>query len=307
MNFLNKFFVIILIFLLIPAPVFAVLDIDMTVDSDIRKKYNPKKIEDDLLPQLPEKLKNDKPLSTNEEFIKNNIKPQTSKSNINSTNPTVNSTKTVQSKQTNNSLKEIPQPKSYGQSITLKKGTTFTVRSCEKIHDGMIAGRKVYFKLSKPIKTNNFYMPANTKFIGVIVDAHIPQFTGNGGLIVLKVDRVLINGKYQDIDAKIIKYNHKKVFFNNIKGKRTYIHNVSEKIKPGKRYFGKMMTQTKKFSKNKATWILTPITFACGVVGYTVNFVGSPIFAIFSYGKAISIPAESLFEIKLLEDTTLYN
>ena len=65
-------------------PAFAVLDIDASVDYEIRRKYNPNKIENDLLPNLPDKLKNDKPLQSTEDFTK----PYN--------NPTQTSTKTTQ-------------------------------------------------------------------------------------------------------------------------------------------------------------------------------------------------------------------
>ena len=38
---------------------------------------------------------------------------------------------------------------------------------------------------------------------------------------------------------------------------------------------------------------------------YSINLVGSPIFAIWAKGSRISIPAGSEFEIKLLEDVYL--
>ena len=62
MNCLNKIFIIFISVYYLCLPTFAAFDIDTSVDDEIRKKYNTKKIEEDLLPPLPDNLKNDVPL-----------------------------------------------------------------------------------------------------------------------------------------------------------------------------------------------------------------------------------------------------
>ena len=90
-------------------PAIAAFDIDTSVDDDIRKKYNTKKIEDDLLPPLPENLKQNKKVKSNEDFSK--------------------TTTTTTNKATLKEVKEVKNvPKSQGQQITIKRGTKFTVR-----------------------------------------------------------------------------------------------------------------------------------------------------------------------------------
>jgi len=290
MNFLNKLFITFISILYLCLPTFAAFDIDTSVDSEIRKKYNPKKIEQDLLPPLPDNLKNDIPLKSNENFSKSVAKP----SNSSTSNQTM-------------SLKEVKTFNANGQNITLKKGTKFTVRLTSGISDRLTAGTKIYFKLSKSIKTRYFLLPENTRFVGVITDSHTPQMSGNGGLIVIKVNRVTVNGKSQEINAKVTKANSKKIFFNNIKGKHTYWKGVANSIKPGKRFYDKMWATTKKLASDNVTVIFSPFTLITGVVVIGVNVIGSPLFAMFTKGGSISIPADSPFELKLLEDITIYN
>jgi len=290
MNFLNKLFITFISILYLCLPTFAAFDIDTSVDSEIRKKYNPKKIEQDLLPPLPDNLKNDIPLKSNENFSKSVAKP----SNSSTSNQTM-------------SLKEVKTFNANGQNITLKKGTKFTVRLTSGISDRLTAGTKIYFKFSKSIKTRYFLLPENTRFVGVITDSHTPQMSGNGGLIVIKVNRVTVNGKSQEINAKVTKANSKKIFFNNIKGKHTYWKGVANSIKPGKRFYDKMWATTKKLASDNVTVIFSPFTLITGVVVIGVNVIGSPLFAMFTKGGSISIPADSPFELKLLEDITIYN
>ena len=282
MNCLNKFFISFISIFYLCLPAFADFDIDTSVDDEIRKKYNTKKIEEDLLPPLPDNLKNDIPLKSNENFSKPVL----------STPP----------------LKEVKNvPQSKNQHLTLRKGTKFTVRLTSGISDKTSVGTKIYFRLSKPIKTRYFFLPANTRFVGVVTDSHTPQLSGNGGLIVIRVENVIINGNTQDINAKITKANYKNIYFNNIKGKRTYLKNVAKSTEPGRKFYGKMWAKTKKLAGDSVTVIFSPFTLITGVVVVGVNVIGSPVFALFSEGGSISIPANSPFELKLLEDTTIYN
>lgn len=293
MNFLNKSLITLIIFQLLCLPAFSAIDIDATVDYEIRRKYNPNKIEEDLLPPLPDKLKNDVKLTPSDNFgqaNKNTTQPKTSAS----TKPTT-------------SLKEAKVQKTNNQSITLKSGTKFTIRNTSTISDKMSIGAKVYFKLPKPIKTKYFYLPENTRFVGVITDVHSPQLTGNGGLIVIRIEKVVINGRTQEIAGKITKANYKKIFFNNIKGKRKYLTNTAKSIAPGKRFNDKMWKATKKLANEGVTFIFSPITLVSGLLVFGVNIIASPVIAIFSKGNSISIPADSAFQIKLTEDVTIYN
>ncbi|MDR1327935.1 MAG: hypothetical protein LBJ74_05970 [Heliobacteriaceae bacterium] len=171
-----------------------------------------------------------------------------------------------------------------------KKGTKFRVKSTGVISDTLKEGSRVYFKGKD-----------GTTFGAVVVNAHPPQFTGNGGLVVLMVETMGSSSAH----ARITKANHKKIFLNNIKGKRSYLKGVSDSTKPGRIFYDNMRRTTGVLAANKFTMILTPFTAAAGVLVYGVNMAGSPIFAVFSKGGQLSIPAGSEFEVKLLED--IYN
>ena len=288
MNFLNKFLISLITFQLLCLPAFCAIDIDATVDYEIRRKYNPNKIEEDLLPPLPDKLKNDVKLTPKDNFGQSNQK----------TSPKTTNT---------NTLKEAKIQHSQGQTITLKRGTKFTLRNTSAISDKMSVGAKVYFKLPKPIKPKYFYLPENTRFVGVITDVHTPQLTGNGGLIVIRIEKVIINGKTQEISGKITKANYKKIFFNNIKGKRKFWANLVLSITPGKNFNNKTWKVTKKLANDGITIIFSPFTMVGGLFVFGVNIMASPVIAIFSKGSSISLPADTAFQIKLTEDVTIYN
>ena len=276
-------------------PALAVLDIDASVDYEIRRKYNPNKIENDLLPSLPNKLKNDKPLQSSEDFTKHYEKPVTKTTTVQQ--PTKQQVITQQP----------PKYKSFGQTLALKRGTSFTIRNTSSISDRMTEGTKVYFKLPKPIKTKYFTLPENTRFVGVISDSHSPQLTGNGGLVVIRIEKVIINGRTQEVSGKVTKANYKRIYFNNIKGKRKYWSNLAKSIAPGKRFNDKMWKSTKKLADEGVTFIFSPFTLASGLIVFGANIVASPVIAIFSKGGSISIPADTAFRIKLTEDVTIYN
>ncbi len=295
MNFLNRLIISLITINMMCLPALAVLDIDASVDYEIRRKYNPNKIENDLLPSLPNKLKNDKPLQSSEDFTKPYEKPVTKTTTVQQ--PTKQQVITQQP----------PKYKSYGQTLALKRGTSFTIRNTSSISDRMTEGTKVYFKLPKPIKTKYFTLPENTRFVGVISDSHSPQLTGNGGLVVIRIEKVIINGRTQEVSGKVTKANYKRIYFNNIKGKRKYWSNLAKSIAPGKRFNDKMWKSTKKLASEGVTFIFSPFTLASGLIVFGVNIVASPVIAIFSKGGSISIPADTAFRIKLTEDVTIYN
>lgn len=189
----------------------------------------------------------------------------------------------------------------------IPKGKKFEVRLQQTVSSSTPVGTRISFVSRYPETSTYITIPANTVFKGRVVDSHPPQYTGNGGLIVIEVDQVIYNGRAYEIDAKISIANEKRIFFNNIKGKRTYLQSIPKSIKPGSRFFKKMWRKTKNLAKNEngVEIILTPFTLITGVVVYAVNFVASPVLAIFYKGKSITIPSGSLFTIQLREDAIL--
>ena len=129
--------------------------------------------------------------------------------------------------------------------------------------------------------------------------------TGNGGLVVLRIESVKFNGRTYSAHGKVTKANHKKIFLNNIKGKREYWKGVLNQIDKGEAFYQKTRSTSKKLADNPIGVIISPIPTIVGAVTYVVNFAGSPIFSIGHKGGRVSIPAGSEFEIKLQEDVYL--
>lgn len=299
MTYLNKFLCLILSILVFTAPVFA-LELDTSVDEEIRKHYNPSKLENDALPALPKVNP-----STNKQTLPAAPKtvPSSTSSAVPKTAPIVPPSKPQIG------VKKLPNsynPKTdKSLAIRIKKGTKFRVKSSASISDTTREGARLSFVTLKPVTQRYVTVPEGTVFKAVITDSHPPQATGNGGLIVLMVESMVFKGATRSVHAKITKANHKKIFVNNIKGERKYAKGIVESTKFGQRFYRKSMRGTAKLSQNPWTFILTPFTVVAGVVVYGVNIIGSPVFAMFSKGGHITIPAGSEFEIKLLEDVYL--
>ena len=284
-------FCLITVFLLFISSVFA-LELDTSVDDEIRRTYDPSKLEQ-TLPDLP--------------------KTAPSHASTNSSKPSQPSTppKTLpvvpEAKQ-QIGVKKFDNEYKYDKStaIRIKKGTKFRVKSNSVISDYLREGAKVSFSSIKPVTQRYITIPAGTKFTAVVEDSHQPQMSGNGGLIVLMVDSITVNGQTRSVHGKITKANMKKIFFNNMKGKRTYWKGVAAQIDKGENFYKKTRRTSSKLADNPVGILISPIPVLTGMVVYAVNFVGSPLFALWSKGGRISIPAGSEFEIKLLEDVYLY-
>ena len=284
-------FCLITVFLLFISSVFA-LELDTSVDDEIRRTYDPSKLEQ-TLPDLPK---------TAPSHASTNASKPSQPSTPPKTLPVVPEAKQQIG------VKKFDNEYKYDKStaIRIKKGTKFRVKSNSVISDYLREGTKVSFSSIKPVTQRYITIPAGTKFTAVVEDSHQPQMSGNGGLIVLMVDSITVNGQTRSVHGKITKANMKKIFFNNMKGKRTYWKGVANQIDKGENFYKKTRRTSSKLADNPVGILISPIPVLTGMVVYAVNFVGSPLFALWSKGGRISIPAGSEFEIKLLEDVYLY-
>lgn len=255
-------------------------DLDLTVDDDIRKNYNPSRLiqdvgieESETLPVLPEITKYEKP----------------------------NSQTYVLPKQNNISNS----PEKHKSNIKISKGKSFNVVSTSKISDWQTKGTSVKFKTTNDIADKMYTLPAGTIFYGEIVDSHPPQITCNGGLVVVKIHSVNYKGTQVPVQAYITRANGEKIFFNNIKGDRTYLKTTWKKGNWGRVIFNKMLSLTISLGNEGSTLLFSPFPFAYGTVCLGLNSLTSPICAFFSKGGHVSIPAGSAFRIKFMSDAYL--
>lgn len=293
-SYTKKIFSLFVATLLLSSHCFA-FELDTSVDEEIRKNYNPSALEQNL-PALPKTAPS---------------QSATTKTTVTTTNKTtlvVPKTQPVsQPSKPQLVIKKMDNDYKFDKStaIRIKKGTKFRVKSNCVISDYQREGTRVSFTSIKPVTQRYITINEGTRFNAVVEDSHLPQFTGNGGLIVLMVDGIVVNNSTKSVHAKITKANMKKVFLNNIKGKRGYIKGVSRQVDKGENFYKKTRRTSTKLADNPVGLIISPIPTVFGAVVYAVNLVGSPVFAIWAKGSRISIPAGSEFEIKLLEDVYL--
>lgn len=293
-SYTKKIFSLFVATLLFSSHCFA-FELDTSVDEEIRKNYNPSALEQNL-PALPKTAPSQSATT------------KTTVTTTNKTTPVVPKTQPVsQPSKPQLVIKKMDNDYKFDKStaIRIKKGTKFRVRSNCVISDYQREGTRVSFTSIKPVTQRYITINEGTRFNAVVEDSHLPQFTGNGGLIVLMVDGIVVNDSTKSVHAKITKANMKKVFLNNIKGKRGYIKGVSRQVDKGENFYKKTRRTSTKLADNPVGLIISPIPTVFGAVVYAVNLVGSPVFAIWAKGSRISIPAGSEFEIKLLEDVYL--
>lgn len=293
-SYTKKIFSLFVATLLFSSHCFA-FELDTSVDEEIRKNYNPSVLEQNL-PALPKTAPSQSATT------------KTTATSTNKTTPVVPKTQPVsQPSKPQLVIKKMDNDYKFDKStaIRIKKGTKFRVKSNCVISDYQREGTRVSFTSIKPVTQRYITINEGTRFNAVVEDSHLPQFTGNGGLIVLMVDGIVVNGSTKSVHAKITKANMKKVFLNNIKGKRGYIKGVSRQVDKGENFYKKTRRTSTKLADNPVGLIISPIPTVFGAVVYAVNLVGSPVFAIWAKGSRISIPAGSEFEIKLLEDVYL--
>lgn len=208
----------------------------------------------------------------------------------------------------NEEVYTVPQKKynATGKAYNIKKGTRVALSLNYAISDRSMKGSIVTFTSRNGFTTKEgAIIPAGTVFKGRIKDSHGPQLSGNGGLIELYIDEIYFNGVMSKISTKVSLANSKKVFLNNIKGKRRYWHNVSKALTPGRKFFGAMHNTAMVMWPVPVVNILSVVPMAIGTVVYTVNFAASPVIALFTKGSKLSLPAGTQFEIKLTQDCVI--
>lgn len=271
---MKNFLIFILVFNFLSAPIFA-LQLDTSVDDEIRRNYNPSKLEQNVgLPALPQNLNNTQSARINL------VQPHQCYTNFSSN----------------------------GQSyVLLKKGTKFRLKLVNGISDRSSRGIKLTFVSTYPVSTTYFTIPTGTVFYGYILKSHAPQFTGNGGLIAINVNSIILNNELQPISASVTEANSKMIFFNKIKGKRKYISSTFSSMKPGYRFLKKMLSLTGRLAADRSSIILTPFSLSVGILGLGGNILVSPALALFYKGNSVYLKDGSEIEAKLLQDVFVYN
>lgn len=276
-------------------------EFDTSIDDSIRKNYNPSKIDDDMsLPALPKVIIDDSKPSCN---VQKSFQSKDSNNSLiyknNNQNKRIN---------LNNSTQEMQQTISTeAYYAVIKKRKHFKVRCLNGISDTLKKGTRLTFVSKYPVSSTCYTIPAGTIFKGTVVNVHKPQLTSNGGLVIINIDSVVLNGNIHPVSAYVTKANSKHIFRNTIKGKRSYIHNMLASTKPGCHYFAKMMRLTANLATDGSSIFVSPFSFFVGCFALAGNVIVSPVIAVFRKGDSLQIPAGSAFEIKLSQDVYIYN
>ena len=191
-------------------------------------------------------------------------------------------------------------------SVKIPRGTKFKTVSKTGVSDSAVVGNKVVFSTTKPVTKRYVTIPANSIIRGKIVDSHLPQFGGNGGLIKIEIESITIDNALHYADGKVTKANGKKIFLNNIKGQRKYAKSVKTSISKSNKFFQKSMKETSKLASDNLTVLLSPFTFVGGVLIYAGRVAVSPLAGLKSKGGRISLPYDTVYELKLTKDLYLY-
>ncbi len=295
-NIVNLF--IIFCVLLLANLSFATDIFDLSVDDEIRRNYNPDKLNvDTALPPLPKIMNMEKPYHVNDSQVIQKNEPAKTNSEVLNSSVKYTSVRNYDAAQASYAM--------------MKKGRKIKLKTTCDITDRMKKGTRISLISTYPVSTTYFTIPGGTQFFGEIADVHRPQFTGNGGLIVIKITSVLFNNQFIPLNAEVKKItnnmNSKHIFLNDIKGKRKYVKNMIASTEPGTKFCKKMYKTTGKYwKKGGVHMLMTPVTAVTGTAVWAGNAIASPFVAIFTRGESVSIPRGSILEVKLTDNLYVY-
>lgn len=325
---LHLFTVWFLLFTLICAPVFAA-ELDTSVNDEIRKNYNPDKLEDDVkLPSLPKIITEEehatkavksqvqplKPVSSNTPIkaVKSVTPAQPVQQAKIQQSESFSATNTASQSQESEQLKQISAPMINSSSAkmsyaVLKSGTKLDLKLLTSVSDRTRHGTIVKLVSMYPVSTTYYTVPMGTVFYGRVEDSHHPQLLTNGGLIVIGINAMEIAGNKHQIDAIVTKVNSKHIYFNNIKGERRYFKSMRSSMKPGFHFLKKMMGVTGNLMTDGSSIVVAPFSLCAGVIAAGGNVLLSPALALFRKGAPIYVNNGSYVQIKLQEDVRIYS
>ena len=283
--YLKKISVFIIIAMLCGHAVHA-FDLDETVNDEIRKNYNDTKLIED----------------SGVNFNSYSDSADESLPDLPNITKTQSQSKSADVKSTQSSVpKTIPSIPYTGGNKKVAKGTSFAVVNTGAISDWQTIGATVKFKLKNQQSGKSYVIPSGTIFTGEIVESHQPQITCNGGLVAIRVYSMIYKGQTVPLSGYVIRAKDKKVFFNDIKGERTYLKTMWKKGNWGRSLFNRMLSLTVNLGSSNSTLVLSPFPIVYGTICLGANTLVSPITAFFSKGGHVSIPAGSNFVLKLSE------
>ncbi len=187
-------------------------------------------------------------------------------------------------------------------AATFKKGTTIKVVSCDDLSSEDRLNKRISFLTTEPVITTYSTIPIGTRIDAHIVKNKEPGILGNGALISLKSDNLIINDAKSEIDGVVVKTKEKNIFFNNIKGERTYLRNIVAHSKNGKEYYKKMASKSQEFLSSPKTILFAPFPVIAGAAGMIGETIASPVSALKDKGEDIYISEGSSYEFKLKSD-----
>jgi len=274
---MKKFFIFIVLTFLSAQPLYS-YEADDSVDEIIRKHYNTQNSNN--LPKLP----NTSPKSIESNNFLDTGVPATEKH-------------AADELRSSDNVPAVPLKRNV-RTFKVNKWRKVNAKLLTPVSDTSKTGKQITFVTLEPMYSKSFEIPKGTRITGTVVKTHTPNFSGNGGLVSIKTELISYNGNQSYFEGNIVKLNHKRVLFNNIKGKNGYVKGVSRAMRPAKTFYGKSLKLTKKMIKTPFA-ILSPVVYLPSVVFLAAGGVVSPFAALFSKGERVYIPKDTPLTIKL--------
>ncbi len=186
-------------------------------------------------------------------------------------------------------------------TIKLEKGRRFIVVSDRNLSSESISGIPVVFESVQKEYLDYNKKPSKVCFKGIVEKTSKPKLAGKSGTVKVKLEKITIDQVTYPVEAVISKIDNKKVYFNTLAGTAMYGANLADTASNGtihtslKDPCGNMICTT-------ANSYQKPFIFAGAAAVLAADLLISPISSLFKTGNEVSIPQNTLFEIKLDKD-----
>lgn len=190
-------------------------------------------------------------------------------------------------------------------TAVFKRGTKVRVVACDELNSQERKYKRMEFVTIEPVVTTYSTIPIGTKIKGEVVKIKEPQYFGNGALVSLKANKLVYEDGIREVSGVVTRTNEKKVFFNKVKGERTYLKEMAKYTQSGKDYYRKMALKSHDYAASPKTILISPFPVLAGVVGIGAHAMISPFHSFKVKGEEIKLASGSEYELKLTSDCKL--
>ena len=190
------------------------------------------------------------------------------------------------------------------ETLMLRKGSKFYVKSCQPLSSETPEGSRVEFEAETNLFSEN--QLSKIVFTGEVIENNPPRRAGRSSTLKLEIQKVKVDNISYAASAYISKMGNRAVRNGLLAGVPVYFTNLANTADAGTVTIDKVYKDPCQFSCETVSTAVRPFYYmGASLLQLADLLLVAPIASLFKKGEPIDIPVASSFEIKLARDMAL--